>query len=73
MEQEELAKLLYDNYCEGVGGVAFNGLPLPKSAEFFADATKQKQADAWRKVAAAALIAIPSVVNIQTNTGTINF
>lgn len=45
------ADLLYSVYCEAVGGVAFNGDPLPGWADFAADPNKQKQADAWRSVA----------------------
>lgn len=48
---EPHADLLYSVYCEAVGGVAFNGDPLPSWADFAADPNKQKQADAWRSVA----------------------
>lgn len=41
------AKRAYDAYCVAVGGVAFNGDPLPKSDEFFADPNKVKQSNAW--------------------------
>ena len=51
MTATDLAKLMYDGYCEAVGGKAFNGDPLPKSNEFFEDETKQKQANAWIKAA----------------------
>ncbi|MES2923707.1 MAG: hypothetical protein V4819_19285 [Verrucomicrobiota bacterium] len=44
---ESLAGRLYDTYCAAVGGVAFNGDPLPKWDAFRADTTKQKQSDAW--------------------------
>ena len=54
-KKEKLAPKLYDDYCEAVGGKAFNGDDLPKSEEFFADESKQKQANAWRKVAASAM------------------
>lgn len=54
MDKDYLAKILYDKYCEAVGGKAFNGDDLPKSEEFFADETKEKQVNAWRKVADAA-------------------
>lgn len=50
-QQEQLAKILYDDYCTAVGGKAFNGDTLPTSEEFFKDETKQKQANAWRVVA----------------------
>lgn len=51
---EDLAGALYEKYAAAVGGVAFNGDPLPKWAEFAADPVKAKQADAWREVAATA-------------------
>lgn len=51
---EELARYFYDLYCETVGGKAWDGRPLPSSADFFADTTKAKQADGWRAVASAA-------------------
>lgn len=47
----DLAHTLYDHYCQAVGGKAFNGDPLPKAAEFFADESKEKQANAWRETA----------------------
>lgn len=53
--QEELARKMYDKYCESVGGLAFNGDKLPHSDEFFADESKLKQANAWRDAAAVAL------------------
>jgi len=46
-KKEELAYKMYDNYCEVVGGKAFNGDPLPKSDEFFNDPNKTKQSNAW--------------------------
>ena len=55
LSPENLAELLYDEYCEKVGGVAFNGEKLPTWRDFSSDKSKQKQADAWiavgRKVA----------------------
>lgn len=51
MNTEELAELLYNNYCAYVGGKAFNGDPLPDWATFSADPNKQLQAEAWRKLA----------------------
>jgi len=45
-----LAKEAYDVYCEAVGGVAFNGDPLPTWSEFCADPKKQKQHLAWLRV-----------------------
>jgi hypothetical protein len=41
------AGLLYDAYCAAVGGVAFNGDPLPDWKTFRADPAKQKQVEAW--------------------------
>lgn len=52
---EAIAGILYAVYCEKVGGVAFNGAPLPKWEEFRADETKKKQSDAWVAVAQKAL------------------
>lgn len=48
---EHVADDLYTVYCTAVGGVAFNGDPLPTWAEFVAHPDKQKQAAAWRAVA----------------------
>ncbi len=48
---EEFAGLLYETYCQAVGGKAFNGDTLPRWEEFRADPTKQKQSDAWVEVA----------------------
>lgn len=45
-----MARALYSTYTEAVGGVNFKGEPLPSADEFFSDESKQKQADAWRKV-----------------------
>lgn len=52
---EAIAGNLYEIYCKAVGGVAFNGDPLPSWDEFSHDTKKQKQADAWREVATAAV------------------
>lgn len=49
--QEKLAEAAYNRYCESVGGVAFNGDPLPLWKEFSADEKKIKQAHAWRDAA----------------------
>ena len=48
---ETLAAELYHEYCNAVGGKAFNGDPLPTWEEFRADRTKDKQSDAWVVVA----------------------
>lgn len=37
-----LADKLYTLYCESVGGLAFNGDPLPKWTVFRSDASKLK-------------------------------
>lgn len=50
MVDEATAAYLYTVYCQEVGGVAFNGDPLPAWAEFSADPNKQKQVNAWRAV-----------------------
>ncbi len=43
---------LYDVYAAAVGGKAWDGCTLPSGTEFMHDPAKQKQADAWRAVAA---------------------
>lgn len=55
MEAEQLAGELYEAYCARVGGVAFNGDPLPDWNEFSKDSSKRKQADGWRAVAEKAI------------------
>lgn len=52
---EYVAGVLYSLYCAEVGGLAFNGDPLPSWEEFRADPGKRKQSDAW--------IAVAGVVN----------
>lgn len=52
---EKTAGLLYETYCTAVGGVAFNGDPLPGWKEFRADPKKKKQSDAWVTTAIVAL------------------
>ena len=56
--REALAADLYSAYCQAVGGVAFDGKPLPTAEEFFRDPTKQKQVTGWLQVADAALDAL---------------
>lgn len=48
---DAIAGYLYEGYSAAVGGLAFNGDPLPSWPEFSTDPGKQKQADAWRYVA----------------------
>ena len=48
---EDIAGKLYEEYCNQVGGKAFNGDDLPKWKEFRADVSKRKQSDAWVTVA----------------------
>ena len=48
---EGIAAGLYEKYCQAVGGVNFQGDPLPNWQEFRADPNKTKQSDAWIKVA----------------------
>lgn len=52
---EDLAGRMYDRYCVAVGGVAFNGDPLPAWKEFGNDEKKEKQANGWREAAREAL------------------
>lgn len=48
---EQIANRCYTEYCEQVGGKAFNGDPLPKWEEFQADPAKAKQVAGWYQVA----------------------
>jgi hypothetical protein len=52
---ETQANRIYTAYCKAVGGVAFNGNPLPDWKDFSGDPTKAKQANAWREAARASL------------------
>ena len=54
-DPEWLAADLYAEYCNRVGGVAFNGDALPRWEEFRADPAKKKQSDAWMAVAKRAI------------------
>lgn len=47
INREIVAEELYTAYCAAVGGLAFNGYPLPDWATFFADPSKEKQSSAW--------------------------
>lgn len=49
------AILLYDVYTMAVGGLAYDGKPLPSGEEFFEDPTKKKQQLGWLAVAAVAM------------------
>ena len=53
---EYIARMMYDAYCEVVGGKAFNGTDLPSSSEFFSDPSKKKQADGWIAAAVVAIV-----------------
>lgn len=48
---ENIAKQLYTEYCENVGGKAWNGDPLPSWEQFRADPNKRVQSDAWMATA----------------------
>jgi len=47
----ELASKLYEEYCETVGGVAFNGDLLPHWSEFCMRKGSYKQVEGWIAVA----------------------
>ncbi len=50
LQVEEIAEKLYEQYCQAVGGKAFNGDTLPDWKTFRADSAKAKQSDAWMVV-----------------------
>jgi hypothetical protein len=58
----EIASMLYTEYCIAVGGLSFNGDPLPSWEEFSNDSTKEKQANAWRVVAEKSLFVKDSTI-----------
>lgn len=47
----KFAKLSYEAYSKGVGGVAYNGDPLPTWEEILADPSKEKIVLGWKSVA----------------------
>lgn len=47
----QIAGELYAEYCKTVGGLSFNGDPLPTWDEMRADKTKRKIVKAWCAVA----------------------
>jgi acyl carrier protein len=51
----EVAVVLWGAYSRGVGGVAFNGDPLPDWATFAGDPAKKTQSEAWLLAAGAVL------------------
>lgn len=55
IDTEKLAGVLYTAYCFAVGGIAYDGKPLPTWDEFRADPKKIKQSEAWVRVAEKAL------------------
>lgn len=48
---DRIAGNFYTTYCAAVGGLAFNGDPLPSWDDFSADSGKVKQVEGWRAVA----------------------
>lgn len=50
-DTEDVAEQLYETYCAAVGGLAYNGDPLPTWEQFASDPSKAKQANGWRTVA----------------------
>ncbi len=59
-----LAGILYETYCEQVGGKAFNGDLLPSWTEFLNDPAKGKQAAAWITVARTSMTAKCFMTNL---------
>jgi hypothetical protein len=55
IDRDTVAEKLYTAYCAAVGGVAFNGDPLPDWATFSADPSKEKQANGWLAAADCAM------------------
>jgi len=51
MKRANVAGRLYDEYCKAVGGLAYDGKPLPVWHVFYSDSAKRKQANAWIHIA----------------------
>lgn len=51
----KVAGELYEEYCNSVGGKAWNGDKLPTWEEFYNDENKQLQVSAWISVARRAI------------------
>lgn len=51
----EMAEVMYTEYCEAVGGKAYDGKPLPTAREFFDDDSKAKQSMGWLRAAGKAI------------------
>ena len=47
IDRETIAAEIYSTYCRAIGGVAFNGDPLPSWYDLAADPAKVKQSNAW--------------------------
>lgn len=52
---KRLAKEMYTAYCQGVGGVAWNGDVLPSWEVFANDGSKSKQVNGWLIAASRAI------------------
>jgi hypothetical protein len=61
-----LAARLYTKYCDQVGGVAFNGDPLPSWDQFSNDPKKQKQMHAWVGAAQEAVVVLGNYLHRET-------
>ena len=62
IDKEIVAEELYTAYCKAVGGLAFNGDPLPDWKTFAADVTKKKQSDAWLAAAERAMDLLSPII-----------
>lgn len=58
----KLADVAYTAYCKHVGGVSYDNKPLPTWEEFYEDATKRKQSEAWIESAHATINYINNLV-----------
>jgi hypothetical protein len=71
INRDYIASELYRVYCDAVGGVAFNGDPLPDWETFVADPSKKKQSDAWLVAADRAIqvLDLPRVTKLGSQKG----
>lgn len=63
--EEAMAAEMYTAYCAAVGGVAFNGDPLPTWYAFRADPAKKQQSDAWSPTQLHGLARIATMMQAQ--------
>jgi hypothetical protein len=73
VEADAIAGELYEVYNKAVGGVAFNGDPLPPWSEFAGDPNKTKQSGGWRAIGERVVELIEKAHHLGTKTSGLKF